>query len=304
MTIVGGFRYPGVWSGDTSAWPIITGSSTDPLLVNGSMMLIDPSSTEVPWPSGVPADGATLRINLAWDRLSDLIGSGNAADLGVRFFNTLTPSTEAIFERTAKGGLHGIVSQVNSGSGSRFAALQATDALLAYMFANSGHDYYMAVTEMVTRSPLASSPIMGVYSGAPNTSNFFGYTQISSGLVASVGPTTPAPPYINSRITGGYALTTPSNIGLTRRGFTGTLPGAASGLGGYFAVWGNAGSYASLTRNKAMSKVFYGFYMENLTVSGRSHATVDALVAARFSAQFASGGAFNGDTYTAPSTLA
>lgn len=51
------------------------------------------------------------------------------------------------------------------------------------------------------------------------------------------------------------------------------------------------------------SAIFYRFYIEDLTISGRSYATVDALDLATFNDAFAVGGKFYGDTWTDPATL-
>jgi hypothetical protein len=52
---------------------------------------------------------------------------------------------------------------------------------------------------------------------------------------------------------------------------------------------------------KLGAMIFYGFYMEDLTVSGRTYAQVDALVKAKYTKEVkTAGGRYFGDTYSAP----
>jgi hypothetical protein len=67
-------------------------------------------------------------------------------------------------------------------------------------------------------------------------------------------------------------------------------------------IFGNGGSGSALT-NQCPSDIFYRGYCEDLTVSGRTYADVDALDKALWDAAFAAGGRFAGDTFTAPSTF-
>ena len=61
----------------------------------------------------------------------------------------------------------------------------------------------------------------------------------------------------------------------------------------------NAHGYSS---RKYESVIFYRFYVEDLTISGRTFAEVNAIDAQLFSEAFAPGGKFHGDTYTEPNT--
>jgi len=51
------------------------------------------------------------------------------------------------------------------------------------------------------------------------------------------------------------------------------------------------------------SWIFYRAYMEDLTVSGRTYAQVDAEDLALFTEQFAVGGRYHNDTFTNPTTI-
>ncbi|MCF6764112.1 hypothetical protein, partial [Pseudomonas fragi] len=59
----------------------------------------------------------------------------------------------------------------------------------------------------------------------------------------------------------------------------------------------------SLNFNVCPSRIIYRAYGEDLTVSGRNYAEVEALDYALFLEAFAPGGKFYGDTFTSPSAL-
>lgn len=75
--------------------------------------------------------------------------------------------------------------------------------------------------------------------------------------------------------------------------------GASFTVGSY----GTENSYLDAKSNSA-AQVFYRFYLEDLTVSGRTYDEVDALDAAAFTTAFAPGGRYYGDTVpTDPNTV-
>jgi hypothetical protein len=68
------------------------------------------------------------------------------------------------------------------------------------------------------------------------------------------------------------------------------------------------GGYSGLntagSQNKRIaSAIFYRFYVEDLTISGRTFAQVDALDQQLYTEAFAAGGKFYGDSYTSPTIL-
>lgn len=56
-------------------------------------------------------------------------------------------------------------------------------------------------------------------------------------------------------------------------------------------------------RGASPSAIFYRFYLEDLTLSGRTWAEVDALDARLFASAFAPGGRYYADTFTDPATI-
>ena len=64
------------------------------------------------------------------------------------------------------------------------------------------------------------------------------------------------------------------------------------------------GPLSSATANKAVDFVLYDFYLEDLTVSGRNFADVDALFAAKHAQIHGTNGRFVGDTWRDPASIA
>lgn len=267
---------------------------TDKLLTAGSILLVDPAHSTSPWPAGVPASAAGLP-NIAWQRAKAVIGSGDAGTLGV-FFDDAHQAADALFERTAKGGLHGIYSQVNNGNINRGAALRAQPALRSYIYTNRAHRFYLSVWNRRTR------------------------------LANIAGGAQPRVAHISSTVSGGNRMIcfdTSETFGNGKTGSREGIPRNTLGVqmrgadGAGFTVdptsdadtavilqsWGNYAPGGTAWENKAPSDIFYRAYIEDLTVSGRTFAQVDAIDFALWQAAFAAGGRYFGDTFTDPATF-
>ncbi|RQS00227.1 hypothetical protein DIE02_27720 [Burkholderia sp. Bp8991] len=86
--------------------------------------------------------------------------------------------------------------------------------------------------------------------------------------------------------------------------FQGTPPsGTSSMIAVPFGFGQVASQYGDAARNVDFSAILYRVFLEDLTVSGRTFAAVSALDQSLYNAAFTSGGRYNGDTYTSPSTL-
>ena len=276
----------------------------DPMAIRGSLLLIEPGHPAYSW-SGVPA-GGTLLPNLAAESAKSILGSS----VEVRptwFKGAAQAASNSIFERSTKGGLHGIVSQTTGGMGA--AAVNASGKgagvaipadIIAYLKANPTHSYYVSLWSNITRvSGETTAGLMPFldYIGKkvdPSAS----YLQYhASGLRRPIA----VPPLIAAREPG-----TPDTLGPSIRtagvtGFTGTLADVDAG---YAAQWGIPDT---TTRNhlKTPSFVFYRYVLEDLTVSGRTYAAADAADFAAYTAAVTtSGGRYYGDTFTDPATLA
>jgi hypothetical protein len=202
-----------------------------------------------------------------------------------------------VLERTPKGGIHGIVSQTNETVDGRNISIVGKQALNAYIYANRSHSFYMSQWKQVTRSAVSpgqaynvSAPKWGYGSGgasnmalmwADDTGLFNGTTSLGS-VSAPSSPNTPGQVFHSIGYTGPGSL-------------TGINPLLLDG-------WGLTGAYANAASfgNKSQSDVLYRTYVEDLSVSGRTFAQVQALDYSLYQSAMAPGGRYNGDTYTAP----
>lgn len=277
---------------DTSL-PILT--DPDPRLSAGSLVLVDPTNPMQPWASGVPASAGKVP-NLAWTYLRDLLGSGDADSLAVQFQNALA-SPHGAMERTAKGGLHGMVKQQ-----AYTATANAYLGLLAvrdYLNANPTHSFYISLWGKLTRADNVvgaggtlgyGNRMAGVNRDTADGFTLRRYNTSTYGLLPSanrVGQNTKSD---------GTALT-PFHLDGALSALT--TPLAASPT---LAIWNTAPNTGGQVVQA--SWVLYSLHIVDLTVAGRTYAQQHDLDHAAYTAAVATaGGRYNGDTHTDPATL-
>lgn len=250
----------------------------------GSLLLVDPTHPANPWASGVPAQGSALP-NLLWERARDVIGSGSASSLAMTVENGAGwTGTAGKIERTAKGGLHGIISQGNSLAETRFRG--SNPAVTAYIIANLTHAYFVSYWGRTTRAYPGGSTV------PPEASSLSGLASVSSNYLYRNGPLPIGSPGLHQKNptawTGG---TVPTSTSQTNQNYI--LHGRAGGMNTY-----------STTTQLVPSVIFYRLYIEDLTVSGRSYADVAALDNAEFTKHcLTAGGRYYADTFTDPTTI-
>ena len=267
----------------------------DAILTRGSLILHDLTHSQNPLTSGVPANGAAIP-NIAYAECAGTIGSGTQSSLVSTFTNN-AQAADAIFERTARGGLHGLYSQVNNTNTNRGAYISAASAIVSYLYANVAHDYYFGIWTNRTRTAIsAASPRMVNIASQINAGHFLVEFD-TSGNNAATGKV--------SALSNGD-----NNIGLSRRSVESnnwqTNPPTALGdTLVYLMGWGNYGPGATAWENSAASDIFYRCYLEDLTVSGRTALAVDTLEASLFTQRvLTAGGAYYGDSgWTNPSSF-
>jgi hypothetical protein len=288
----------------------------DSLLTAGSLLLVDLTHSANPLASGVPADQAVIP-NIGWKEAAAVIGSGTQTSLAplINIKGAINNNTKGKIERSGKGGLHVIVSQANALASGDGVNMSMPSAINTYLLANPTHSYYFSAWDRNTRSnPTYGGTLkaQALYEfGRGNTAacllqpgdlvpvtpgNAIGLGATSLGFSPGSGTTMDCllAGLVNRRVSLGV---TPSASNFTQTNmFCGPLWGAAP------SSYNNA--VLGSRNNVANSFIFYRCYLEDLTVSGRSFATVDALDAALFASTVtASGGRYNGDTFTAPSTV-
>lgn len=264
----------------------------DPMLVEGSLYLIDPMYPGKEWASGVPANN-TLMTNIAAQAAAAVTGESEA-NLQITFRNEggLT-GTNGRLERSAKGGLHGIITLANTTGGAQSASTRLPTALTAYLLANPTHDYYFSWWGYVTRLASADQATASIGQIAQSTTAYMvafgqGDTKPTSGTRISATE-------INPNVTGAT---------FRAIGITGATGSPASLVGKPWEVGRFDGYHVGAGAKKSPSHILYRVYGEDLTVSGRSFSRVSALDQAEYAkAVTTAGGRYYGDTFTDPATI-
>lgn len=291
----------------------------DPILPNaGALLLLDASTFD----AAVPAPGALLP-NLAWRQAKAAIGSGDATTLAGRYDRSATFATsDGKIERTAKGGIHFISSQTAMAAG-RGGQITAMDAIKSYILANLSHGFYFGAwlrltrahssSAVATRLKLAKTGSSG-YNNAVRAMLYRNNSFISGAIPSGSGngvANIPSQRSISPAVVGD-----PQRVGMGHDGpiaspywgaavgTTVVSPPATIAEMDLAFTWGAFDSVNSGNPLNQSSQVFYRMYFEDLTLSGRTAAQVDAADTVLFNAAFATGGRFASDTYTDPATIA
>ena len=264
-----------------SSLPIIR---NDALLSKGSLFLFDPSHSMGGF-NGTASQ--TVVPNIAWKEASALMPGETAETLSGKVFLNLAPG-EIMVERTAKKGVHILNSLVNQTT-DRNWNIWPSGKILNYMVQNgSAHKFYVSLWMKRTRKGLGPAgsvfhlfrnPVGSMFIAPDEGLN--GNGRMNFRTVNTNGGVEPFVRFSNTDI----------------NGVTGSPDLLQLGAGMLSSYSGNT------YRNKQNSVILYRAYIEDLTVSGRTYAEVDALDYALHQEAFAVGGRFYGDAYTDPSML-
>lgn len=261
----------------------------DKILSDGSLYLIDLSHSMGKLTS-MPANGGAIP-NVASKEASRLLSVAESAVNPT--FVTQAQAADAKFELTGKGAIHGIYSQVNNTANGRGSYVRLPTAIANYLIANKTHQFYLSSWVRRTRAAL-STPQNGL--GMRWIDLGFG----GSFLASASGSGAAFKVNANSKVLPSGGLNTVASRYVAMSGNVGSGDGVTDPRGAM--VWGGiltADSFA----NVAPSDILYRTYMEDLTVSGRTYAQVEAIDSAMWTAAFAPGGKFYGDTFTDPATF-
>ncbi len=233
---------------------------------------------------------------------------GTEADVAAIFkqVGDLVGGDYGFIERSGKGGLHVAPTQSEPIPANNGYQIELPDAVMAYLVANPTHDYYFSQWRYLTRPAVGTDPdgakvfaeimanaadggflMLSQTSGQerPLTSNRIGRTILGPGRnvvgatsFATAGPYTPG----NDAVPDGADY--------------------ASGLARSIAQFGAVQRQNNFNVLAAalQSWIFYRFYIEDLTVSGRSYAEVDGINTDLWTAATGAAGRLYGDTFTAP----
>lgn len=257
------------------------------MLTNGSLLLIDPADPADPL-AGDPANGTTL-TNLAWEHAAAAIGSGDKATLAATLNSTLT-TTDAVLERTTRGGIHFLISQTNDVVG-QFATINVAAPLATHIGAalTAGHDLYFSTWDIITRKTRSGTGATMIYrmNGGGGTVYMLSQANSLDGAIS----VTPAAPRNLSTETG-------AATGAFRRHIAvdGGPAGWSTAIDPRIAYFGPTGSSSF---HSAPSLAVQRLYIEDLTVSGRTPADAAALDARLYAEQVtAPWGRYHHDTPT------
>jgi hypothetical protein len=269
---------------------------------NGVLLLVDPTHPYQSWAAGVPADQAAVP-NLAAKNAALATGLTLASVQNAVVGNVGLTGTKGKVERTSKGGLHGIISPTVTTYNTDGLQVMIPQALYDWIKLTAyTHNFYYSLWTQRTRAHAASAD-------AENLS--FGQIASGGGFLGMFTQKSNLP----GTISGARAVT--ANVGPSFRNLA-NIPGTslrdsaeASGHLGpgnhsAFIVGNRSTSNASAARlGKGGSHALYRIFLEDLTISGRTYAEVDALDYAQYTKHVLTpGGRYYGDTFTDPATIA
>lgn len=275
----------------------------DPILYNGSIGLYDFTHLASPAAAGVPANNGTIP-NIAHAEFAKTI---NEADTGFALTYTVSggglTGAKGLVERTSKGGLHAIPSQVAgnqlAGDGVR---LSFGPRVRQYMYDNKGHNFYFSIWQRLTRlSTGAPEDIVFVELGSASNSNQGFILRQNSSWVSQAPGTlqTNTPAAGQLKTLGNQRASAQINAG------GGNMSGTPNQFG---PIWGQPlttyNNAVGTWTGKTNAHIQYRMYIEDLTVSGRTYAQVDAIDSQLYTKEvLTAGGRYYGDTFTDPATI-
>lgn len=281
----------------------------DPIMSKGSLFLFDPTHPAGDWDTGI--ESGIVIPNIAADIAASILGitpdQARATILNLGATAGSPTTARSIKTRSSKGGLYGLYSHENAigeKTGPTYLGI-LLQFLAEYMYQNRDHEFFVSDWSRSLRAgrqgsmaaPCPVAAFNSISSGSANNLFFLSGSAHGAGNLGSryQGFSTnnelynEVRPLINN---GGFA------------GWRGGLP--ANGLDGTAGPWSIIGSYSSWTgstNQPGFSAIKERFYIEDLTVSGRTYAEVDAIDFDLFTKAHAAGGAWFGDTYPNPATL-
>lgn len=278
-------------SGVTFNNPSLPRAIHEPLMSNGSILMLDPTHPMNPWPSGVPADGLVVP-NLAINALKALVPTATETQINGEINNAFV--NVGRFERSGRGGLHGIIKQ-----NTYLSPLESNGIFLRsvreYIAANASHAFFIGLYGRITRADTHSAPnaagsMVGMFNSG-GTDYLTIRPTTSKQLVAAPSASRTDSTVSGSNVVGDFRVS---------GGFA-NLAGTPSGSD-LIVRWTNGHQESGSVRNA--SWILYNHYIEDLTVSGRTYAQVQKLYADSYTKEVLTlGGRYYGDTYTDPATV-
>jgi hypothetical protein len=270
----------------------------DSMETSGSLLLIDPTHPYKQWSSGAPSVENAAIPNVLADKFSQLTGVSTGVDAS---WHSANITANIKFERTGKGGLHGYLKQTSITT--ERGGIYVPTAIMNYMNANKSHAFYISLWQRTTQAstytpsgnynPTYSA--MAANTGAGNLLYGFNIYQV----VANNGGKSYLSTAGISATNHLYATYTIPNAYSTDLTDFRTLPWYV----GTYGPWNGATGITPTVVDKLPSQILYRYYIEDLTVSGRTYEQVLALDQALYTKEvITAGGRYYGDTFTDPVT--
>ena len=267
----------------------------------GALLLLDPTHPYAQWGEfDLNSAGSVALPNIAFAQAQALLPLADPATLGATYLKGsafLNDGVQTRVERTGKGGLHIIASQANQvASANNKIAVSGGASLISYVHANKSHAFYAAFWGRLTRSHKYSSGGASHSTGGTQNQPFDFFTR--SGTVGETQY--PADSKRIGHFGEGVTQTAgKSDLPIFQDVAASNTTQAYTVLEVFKIVLADAAQ-----QNNFGSMAFYGSYLEDLTVSGRSYNEVHDLVYAKYGAQVKTpGGRYYGDTFTDPVTI-
>lgn len=253
----------------------------------GALLYVDPTHPANPMPAGV-----SVVPNLVAQIAAKTIGSTNIDHTRIGVRNTFGVG-EGVVERTAKGGIY-IASSRTQDVVDHVYQLLMDPETKAWILANKQHMFYFTLSIRVLR-PGSTGQNTHIFRLGQNSTAFAIAAQEGSSVPSTSVSGVPQP-----------NRTTAAAPGLMRisaagRGQDDSRPVNITSLVDWFI---SGGPLTAAALHKAADFIFYGSYVEDLTVSGRSFAEVEAQFGAQHAQLHGTGGRFAGDTWRDPATIA
>lgn len=275
----------------------------DPILSEGSLLLVQPQHDVLPWVNRVPDQGYEVP-NLASVMARNLIPEGK---LEPSFNYQGTLGNAGLYERTSKGGFHTIITQSSDIGAGNGLSIGLSDDVMQYLIDHEGHDFYYSLWGNITRPSLTTDP-----GGSKTLMNIAktsgsGWAAHQSHTISQLRPA--GADRIGQYSTGRDALGPFLSVvaGKPDADFAGStladFPDENHRAIAQFGTVSLQNNFAAI-RSALQSWVFYRMYIEDLTVSGRRFEEVRAIDEALYQQEvLTEGGKYFEDSFTNPSTI-
>lgn len=264
----------------------------------GALVFIDPTHPYRSWDSGL-AVHQSLLPNLAEDQAIAATGLTAANVSPQLFIGSKMQGNGNKLERSTLGGLHAIFSQAaytteNAGMFELgYYESRPDRTFQEWWMANKAHSFYAAKWGRWTRG-------MGAGTSNWQHSRIAQSNQAISFYARNTSSGETVYPTDATRVGWSALNTTPATA--APYFLDGAVSDASGATGATFQP--AYGTRTSAADTEAPSDLVYGYYLEDLTISGRTYAEVNSLVRAKFDRDvLTEGGRYYGDTYTDPATI-